>query len=266
MEPAFEHERTLLLVDDEENILRSLTRLLRRDGYTIHTAQSGPQGLALLEEHPVGVIVSDQRMPEMTGSEFLSEVKARWPDTVRIMLSGYTELGSVTDAINRGAVYKFLTKPWDDDLLRENIRDAFAQHELRSENEHLASELRHANEALERALGIHSRALELSRDVLEHLPVGVAGIGEDRLIALANTRLHELLGVPLGGLLGQEPQEAFPPALHPLCAAPDGAHRMTLDSGLVCDVHCRRLEGHESSGSNIMVLVPVADPPPADEH
>ena len=84
--------RHLLLVDDEESILRSLRRMLRRDGYVIHVALSGEEGLAILEREPVGVIVTDQRMPGMTGSQFLSKVKEKYPDTIRIVLSGYTEL------------------------------------------------------------------------------------------------------------------------------------------------------------------------------
>ena len=118
-------ERTLLLVDDEENILRSLMRALRRDGYQILTATSARDGLELLAKHDVQVIISDQRMPETSGTEFLSRVKQMYPETVRMVLSGYTDLTAVTDAINRGAIYKFLTKPWNDDELRTQIRDAF---------------------------------------------------------------------------------------------------------------------------------------------
>ena len=118
-------ERTLLLVDDEENILRSLTRALRRDGYQILTATSAREALELLGKNDVQVIISDQRMPETSGTEFLSRVKQMYPETVRMVLSGYTDLTAVTDAINRGAIYKFLTKPWNDDELRVQIRDAF---------------------------------------------------------------------------------------------------------------------------------------------
>jgi diguanylate cyclase (GGDEF)-like protein/PAS domain S-box-containing protein len=121
-------ERTLLLVDDEPDILNSLKRLLRRSGYRILTAGSGAEGLELLALNSVQVIVSDQRMPIMNGSEFLSRVKSLYPDTMRIVLSGYTELAALTDAINRGAIYKFVTKPWDDDELREVIREAFITH------------------------------------------------------------------------------------------------------------------------------------------
>ena len=103
--------RTLLIVDDEENIIRSLVRLLRRDGYHILTATSGYDGLKTLEDNTVGVVISDQRMPQMTGVEFLSKVKGLYPDTIRIVLSGYTDLNSITNAINQGAIYKFFTKP-----------------------------------------------------------------------------------------------------------------------------------------------------------
>jgi len=120
-----DQSRTLLLVDDEPHILSALTRLLRRDGYRILTATSAAEGLELLALNDVQVIVSDQRMPEMSGTEFLGRVKEMHPNTIRIVLSGYTELRSITDAINHGAIYKFLTKPWDDELLRENIREAF---------------------------------------------------------------------------------------------------------------------------------------------
>jgi len=125
--------RTLLLVDDEENILAALSRVLRREGYTILTAQSGEEGLALLERQAVDVIVSDQRMPSMTGVEFLRQVRQIYPATIRLVLTGYTDLQSVTDAINHGAIYKFLTKPWDDDQLREQIREAFRMAHLNEE-------------------------------------------------------------------------------------------------------------------------------------
>ena len=118
-------ERTLLLLDDEENILRSLTRLLRRDGYKILTASNAREAFELLGRHEVHVVISDQRMPDISGTEFLSQVRALYPDTVRLVLSGYTDLRTVTEAINRGAIYKFLTKPWDDEELRREIREAF---------------------------------------------------------------------------------------------------------------------------------------------
>jgi diguanylate cyclase (GGDEF)-like protein len=116
---------TLLIVDDEQNIINALRRLLRRENYQIIATTSPRDAFDLLARHRVQVIVSDQRMPEMSGTEFLSRVKQLYPDTVRIVLSGYTDLESVTDAINRGAIYRYLVKPWDDEALRAHIREAF---------------------------------------------------------------------------------------------------------------------------------------------
>ena len=141
-------ERTLLLVDDEEDIGAALTRLLRPYGYKILRAKSGQEGLALLTQNEVGVVVSDQRMPVMTGVEFLTQVRELYPDTVRIVLSGYADLDSVTEAINRGAIYKFLTKPWDNETLCANIMEAFRHYELTREKEQLMQEIQSANDLL----------------------------------------------------------------------------------------------------------------------
>ena len=118
----------LLLVDDEENILSSLKRLLRREGYRLLAAQSAAQGLELLAANEVQVVLSDQRMPEMSGTEFLSRVRALYPGTVRMVLSGYSDLDAVTAAVNQGAIYKYLSKPWMEDELKHEIREAFRHH------------------------------------------------------------------------------------------------------------------------------------------
>ncbi len=205
-------ERTLLLVDDEENIASALTRLLRRDGYQILRANGGLQGLEILAQHRVGVIISDQRMPGMTGTEFLSRVRELYPETIRIVLSGYTDLNSVTDAINRGAIYKFLTKPWDDDLLKAQVEEAFHYYEMKRENARLAAELKSANDALAalnaelellviqktREAGLNLHVLKVAQEVLDLLPLGVIGIGEDGLIAVANQCALRWLGSVLG--------------------------------------------------------------------
>ncbi|MCC6073194.1 EAL domain-containing protein [Massilia sp. GCM10020059] len=116
---------TLLIVDDDINALAALHRLFRRDNYKILTAVSPAEGFDLLAQHQVQVIVCDQRMPFMSGTEFLSRVKEMYPDTVRIILAGETGLQAVLDSINSGAIYRFYTKPWDDTQLRDNIRLAF---------------------------------------------------------------------------------------------------------------------------------------------
>lgn len=122
-------DRTLLLLDDEENVLRSLVRLFRRDGYRILAAGNVRDAFDLLAINDVQVILSDQRMSDMSGTEFLGRVKMLYPDTIRLVLSGYTDLTTVTEAINKGSIYRFLTKPWNDEELREHIRQAFRTHD-----------------------------------------------------------------------------------------------------------------------------------------
>ena len=117
--------QTLLIVDDDPTVLTALHRLFRRDGYRVLTASSPAEGFELLALYRVHVILCDQRMPVMSGTEFLSKVKEMYPETIRIILSGYTGVDSVLDSINRGAIYRFYTKPWDDQQLRDNIRLAF---------------------------------------------------------------------------------------------------------------------------------------------
>lgn len=227
-------ERTLLLVDDEENITSALVRLLRRDGYNILRANSGKAGLELLAQHEVGVIISDQRMPEMTGVEFLSRVKELYPGTVRIVLSGYTELNSVTDAINRGAIYKFLTKPWEDELLRANVDEAFRYYEMKRENARLSVELQQANDKLQLInLELEQRVekktregmrnqdvLRVSQEILEHLPVAVVGIGRDGIIAMANQMARQMFGAGIvRPLLGEDANEVLPADLLGFIAA-----------------------------------------------
>ena len=119
----------LLLVDDEVAIVNALRRVFRQENYEIVTANSGQDGLARLAEGPVQLVISDFMMPGMNGAQFLREVKQRSPDTIRIMLTGHANTDAVMGAINEGAVYKFILKPWNDDDLREHIRQAFTTHE-----------------------------------------------------------------------------------------------------------------------------------------
>ncbi|WP_298234488.1 EAL domain-containing protein [uncultured Azohydromonas sp.] len=199
--------RTLLLVDDETNILSSLKRLLRRDGYTIVTAASAAEGLQRLAECEVDVIVSDQRMPGLTGVEFLRRAKDLYPNTIRMVLSGYTELQSIIDAINEGAIYKFLTKPWDDGLLRGHVAEAFRQKEMADENQRLARQVEAANadyqalnQRLEALLVQQRSEAELlglvassARDALEAFPGAVIIIDGDGTLAFVNAEARELL-------------------------------------------------------------------------
>jgi diguanylate cyclase (GGDEF)-like protein/PAS domain S-box-containing protein len=117
--------QTILVVDDDVDTLSALHRLLRRDNYRVLTASTPDEGFELLALYRVQVVMCDQRMPVMSGTEFLSKVKEMYPDTMRIILSGYTGVKTVLESINRGSIYKFYTKPWNDAELRDNVRLAF---------------------------------------------------------------------------------------------------------------------------------------------
>lgn len=129
-EPLDQSTRTILLLDDEVNITSTLKRLLRRHNYNILTANTAHDAYELLASNHVGVVLCDQRMPDISGTEFLGVVKNLYPHTVRMILSGYADLKSITDAINAGSVFKFMIKPWDDEPLLRNIEEAFDYYKL----------------------------------------------------------------------------------------------------------------------------------------
>jgi len=224
--PAFRPR--LLLVDDEPNIVNALRRVFRTEGYRVLTATCARDAFDLLAREEVGVIISDQRMPGMTGVEFLQRVKLLYPKTIRLVLSGYTELETVTQAINEGAIYKFLSKPWEDELLLENIREAFQFYEMERENVRLTDELRRANEALaslNRGLELqvdektHECArnvglLRVAQEILEHLPLAVIGIDTEGMVALSNRAADGLFRS--GGLMGETAEHRLPNGLRDL--------------------------------------------------
>lgn len=138
----------ILYVDDEVNNLQAFKATFRRD-YKIFLAESASQGRELLKEQEVNLIITDQRMPEENGVEFLKSIIPLYPDPIRILLTGYSDIQAVIDAINKGKVYHYLTKPWEEDYLRTVIKNAFEVYALRKENKQLTSSLLKANDQLE---------------------------------------------------------------------------------------------------------------------
>src|ERR1700754_5062785 len=141
----------VLYIDDEINNLNSFKAAFRRD-FEIYTASSAKEGRKILDNHEIGVIITDQRMPGTTGIEFLESILQIYPDTIRILLTGFSDINAVMDAINRGQVYKYLVKPWQNDELKMYIENALEIYNLRKENKDLARKLQLANAALD-ALG-----------------------------------------------------------------------------------------------------------------
>jgi response regulator RpfG family c-di-GMP phosphodiesterase len=152
---------TVLCVDDEVGILSALKRLLRPTGYRVLTANSAAAGLALLASEAVDLVISDMRMPETDGAQFLEQVRERWPDTIRLLLTGYADMASTIHAINRGQIYRYIAKPWNDDELPLIIREALERRRLLAENARLQALTLAQNEQL------HELNASLERKVVE---------------------------------------------------------------------------------------------------
>jgi len=164
---------TLLLVDDEPNILAALKRQFLQLGYKVLTAESGAEALALLEKETVDLLISDMRMPQMTGADVLEQVRSKWPDVVRILLTGYSDLTSTIAAINRGEIYRYISKPWNDDEIVLVVQDALERKQLVAEKRRLEALTLHQNEELKVLNArledkVRQRTEEL-RDALEQL-------------------------------------------------------------------------------------------------
>ncbi|MET3105951.1 response regulator RpfG family c-di-GMP phosphodiesterase [Oxalobacteraceae bacterium GrIS 1.18] len=138
----------ILCVDDEPNILSSLRRLFRSHGYQILVAQSGKEGLEILSKEPVGLVISDMRMPEMDGAQFLEQVRCDYPDCVRILLTGFSEVHSIVAAINRGEIHRYITKPWDENDILLVVKHALERKFLIDEKNRLEQLTRHQNDEL----------------------------------------------------------------------------------------------------------------------
>ena len=138
-------EHAVLFLDDEPNILKAIQRLLRNEPMRVLTATDPNEALDILRETPTQVVVTDQRMPSMSGVDFLSAVRDQHADVVRIMLTGYTEMNIAVEAINKGEIYRLITKPWNDDELRATLRQAFDHHDLKTEIKRLNTVAREQN-------------------------------------------------------------------------------------------------------------------------
>jgi len=138
-------DHTVLFVDDEVNILKALQRLMRNEPIKVLTANRPSEAFELIDRCAPQVIVSDQRMPEMSGVDFLSSVRDRHNDVVRMMLTGYTDMTIAVEAINKGEIFRLITKPWNDDELKATLRQAFDHHDLKAEIKRLNQVTREQN-------------------------------------------------------------------------------------------------------------------------
>jgi len=201
-----EYPHTVLCVDDEANVLNALKRLFRKEGFTLLTASSGAEAMKLLRDNPVHMIISDQRMPEMSGTELMAKAKEFYPDMIRIILTGYTDVDTITESINQGHIYKFFLKPWNDQSLVLEIRQALEQYDLIQVNKALHLKVLEQNESFRqlndhletlvqertREVEIQNQALALSHAILEDLPIPIIGVSTELMIVLINKAVHQI--------------------------------------------------------------------------
>jgi response regulator RpfG family c-di-GMP phosphodiesterase len=175
---SLKYRHTLFIVDDEESIVKSLQRLFRKEGYEILTASNGSEALDVLKkvEKPVSLFISDQRMPEMTGSEFLEHAKTMFPNAMRFLLTGYSSMEAVVDAVNKGAIHRYINKPWDDNDLLFQVRQALEQYEIVLENKRLLTltkkqnkELDELNKSLEKIIEERTKEILRKNEILSQL-------------------------------------------------------------------------------------------------
>lgn len=250
---------SLLIVDDEPQILKSLNRALRSERYAIRTAENAEDALEQIQKEPPSVLLTDQRMPGLSGTELLAEVARLYPDVVGILMSGYADFEGLTQAVNDGQIYKFVLKPWDNDELRQSLHDLFTQIELGEEGLRAQRQLRAEKEALEERLKDDDRSRNGLYNRYEHLfnevPVPMVMTDPDGEILDYNAAFGSLVNAHYS-LVGQSVDAWIPDPLRERLTYtdPDEAMPVTVDGvnceAVVCLLH------HEPAVHHVYVLTP----------
>ena len=170
-----EPKATLLCVDDEKNILNSIKRLLRKQNWRLLTAESGDEALEIMKTHKVQLVMSDMRMPNMSGAELLEQVATNYPETYRILLTGFADMESTIAAVNKGKIHRYMQKPWDNDELVEAIAEGIEKVTLKAENARLQGrvaeqnkQLKHVNHALEDKVQLRTKQIRAAMHRIEN--------------------------------------------------------------------------------------------------
>ncbi|MEA2735949.1 MAG: hypothetical protein QOE14_2400 [Humisphaera sp.] len=163
---------SILVVDDEPDVVRSVKDLLRLD-YQVFTATSAAEGMSILETQPIDVIMTDQRMPDMTGVEFLKRARDPHPDATRLLFTGYADISAVIGAINQGNVYRYIAKPWDPDELQTIIKEACERHDLLVQRKELIAQLESTNAELREANALKDAFIQVASHELR-TPLSIA--------------------------------------------------------------------------------------------
>ena len=157
-------DNSMLLVDDEPGVISALKRSLIEESYNIYTANSGIEGLAILKDNKIKLVISDEKMPGMTGSEFLAAVTKMFPETLRIMLTGHASIQAAMNAVNNGEIYRFFTKPWNDIEIKLAIRSAIEKYDLEAENRRLLKTVKRQASELRQLEKLHPGITDLEKD------------------------------------------------------------------------------------------------------
>ncbi len=214
----------VLYVDDEEFNLTAFRATYRRT-YNVHTALSASEGEAILTEHPIEVIITDQRMPGVTGVEFLERILARYPDPIRMVLTGFADVEYIIRAINKDEVYRYITKPWDEDDLKMVIDSAIETYRLRIENKRLTEHLSRYNDELEKTVAERTAELVHKSDELETSNRNV--VGQNKQITQLNREKAEMLN-----LAGEDLQHPLRDILRVASHAIDHEKKLTVPAAI----------------------------------
>lgn len=273
----------ILCVDDEPGIVRSLKRILKTEQVNVVTAASGQEALGILGAQGVALILTDYRMPEMNGIEFLEHAALLCPDAFRIILTGYAEAHVLIDAVNRGQIYKILYKPFQEEDIKLTVRSGLEHHAKNCENRALLKELEERNKQLavlnhtlqlglegtQADLTISSTALGMAQQLLNEIPAAVMGIEPSGQIVFANkmantwfappgaSRLFSLVGSWSSDLLPESVQESIEEKISDLSRIEPTHLRVQIKPELTLQISCQTLTngmGRESQATTVFIF------------
>ncbi|MBI9104852.1 MAG: response regulator [Spirochaetales bacterium] len=178
--------KKVLIVDDEADIRNVLLRQLRKEPIELLFASSGQDALSILETNIIHLVITDQKMPGMSGVDFLRQVKRKWPDVIRLLISGYIETELLINAINKGEVYRFITKPWDAEELKSYIFEGLHHYDVLEENRKMMKKILVSVEDGSKQSGERKPSIQLSDSILEELPFGIIVVNNDGYIIKMN--------------------------------------------------------------------------------
>ena len=205
--------KRILIVDDESNVVTSIRRVCKGQDFEVLTACSGQEALAILDKTEVQVLLSDQRMPEMSGDVLFELVERAYPCISKVLITGYTALESITRSVNNSAVYKIIYKPWHNDDLLSIIQDAFDYYKLRkqgSDNFIQQLEMQKLLEQKAHELKIYNHRLEISMLLSNYFPMALIGVSSDWFIAESNLKANHMFNCER--MVGQRIDKALPSA------------------------------------------------------